>query len=516
MTIPDGSRRPDRWAAFRFSIIGSLLAAPRAKGQLRAELERLAEKLWLHPMTGEPVRFSVTTIERWYYQARARRDDPVGALDRRVRSDAGSHRRLSAALRAAIRTQYRDHKGWSYQLHFDNLEVVVAKDRRLGPMPSYSTMRRYMKRQGLYRQRLARAPRDTDGARRAAERLETLEVRSYEAEHVSALWHLDFHQGSRPVLTTDGGWVYPQLLGVLDDHSRLACHLQWYLEETAEALVHGLSQAFQKRGLPAALMTDNGSAMKAAETRAGLLALSVSHAFTLDYSPYQNAKQESFWGQIEGRLLPMLEGQTELTLELLNAATQAWVELEYNRKLHSEIGTAPLRRFLDGKSVARECPGSQALRRVFRAEAVRKQRRGDGTVSLFGGRYEIPSRYRHFERVYLAYARWDRATVEMFDPRSHAMLCRVYPLDKAKNASGQRRRLEPVEDTAWAGLEPANGAAGIAPLLSELMTRYAESGLPPAYLSKTPRRLSGSYQSESAPDSELAPVGSELQGDDLS
>lgn len=516
MTIPDGSRRPDRWAAFRFSIVGSLLATPRAKGELKVELLRLSEKLWLHPVTGEPVRFSVTTIERWYYQARARRDDPIGALDRRVRSDAGSHRKLSPTLRALIRKQHRDHKSWSYQLHFDNLEVVVAKDRKLGPMPSYSTVRRYMKRQGLHRQRLARAPRDTDGARRAVERLETLEVRSYEAEYVSALWHLDFHQGSRPVLMGDGSWVYPQLLGVLDDHSRLACHLQWYTEETAEALVHGLSQAFQKRGLPAALMTDNGSAMKAAETRAGLLSLSVSHAYTLDYSPYQNAKQESFWGQIEGRLLPMLEGEAELTLELLNAATQAWVELEYNRELHSEIGIAPLRRFLDNKSVARECPDSGALRRVFRDEAVRKQRRSDGTVSLFGRRYEIPSRYRHFERVHLAYARWDRATVEMFDPKSRTMLCRVYPLDKTKNASGERRRLEPVGDDASAPLEPAGRASGIAPLLSELMTRYAESGLPPAYLPKTPRRSSGSSESETAPNSELTPVGYELQGDDPS
>ena len=29
----------------------------------------------------------------------------------------------------------------------------------------------------------------------------------------------------------------PQLLGILDDRSRLCCHLQWYLAETAEDLV---------------------------------------------------------------------------------------------------------------------------------------------------------------------------------------------------------------------------------------------------------------------------------------
>ena len=99
------------------------------------------------------------------------------------------------------------------------------------------------------------------------------------------------------------------LLGVIDDRSRLVCHLQWYLDETAESLVHGLSQAFMKRGLPRALMTDNGAAMLAEETVTGLATLGIVHQTTLPYSPYQNAKQESFWGRVEGRLMAMLEGE---------------------------------------------------------------------------------------------------------------------------------------------------------------------------------------------------------------
>ena len=75
---------------------------------------------------------------------------------------------------------------------------------------------------------------------------------------------IDFHHGSRHVLLADGSWQRPELLCVIDDRSRLVCHLQWYLDETAEALVHGLTQAFQKRGLPREILMDNGSAMKAA------------------------------------------------------------------------------------------------------------------------------------------------------------------------------------------------------------------------------------------------------------
>lgn len=69
-------------------------------------------------------------------------------------------------------------------------------------------------------------------------------------------------------------------------------------------------------------MTDNGSAMIAAETEQGLERLGIVHTLTLPATPEQNGKQENFWGRIEGRLLAMLEGVPELGLELLNTATR--------------------------------------------------------------------------------------------------------------------------------------------------------------------------------------------------
>jgi putative transposase len=124
-----------------------------------------------------------------------------------------------------------------------------------------------MKQQGLLRK--PRPPRDTDGALAAQTHREQFEVRSFEVDHVNALWHLDFHHGSRKILGREGRWLKPMLLGVLDDRSRLVCHAQWYLNETVESLVQGFCQALQKRGLPRALMTDNGSAMLAGEFTEG-------------------------------------------------------------------------------------------------------------------------------------------------------------------------------------------------------------------------------------------------------
>jgi transposase InsO family protein len=467
----------ERWAHLRFSVVGPLLAAPPAPGELEAALAALAAKSWLHPVTGEPTQFGRSTIERWYSVARRAPVDPVGVLRRKVRSDAGQQTAVGEKLKQALLEQYAEHPRWSYALHYGNLAAQVRTEAALGPLPSYASVRRFMKAHGLIKRR--RFP-DTPGGRRAAARLEAREVRSFEAEYVHGLWHLDFHHGSKKVLTPAGEWVTPLLLGVLDDRSRLACHVQWYLGETAEHLVHGLAQAFQKRALPRAVMSDNGAAMIAAEFTQGLARLGIVHQPTLPHSPYQNAKQEVFWAQVEGRLLAMLESVADLTLPVLNEATQAWVEMEYQRAIHSETRQSPLERCTTGPEVGRPSPDSHALRLAFTTEEHRTQRRSDGTVTLAGQRFEIPARYRLLTRVALRYASWDLTHVHLVDERTGTVLARLYPLDKSQNADGRRRTLAPGL------LDPATLAApsrsGIAPLLRQLMTDYAATGLPPAYL----------------------------------
>lgn len=449
-----------------------MLAAPPVTGQLHAELVNLASKTWRDPLTGLDVAFGTSTLERWYYAAR-RAVDPVASLKDRLRGDVGRFPSLTPGVIETLTSQYREHPGWTAQLHFDNLCAALKGGDTMPP--SYPTIRRYLKAQGMFRQ--AQPKRATAGALAARDRLERLEVRSFEVDHVNALWHLDFHHGSRRVLTSQGEWVKPMLMGVIDDRSRLVCHLQWYLDETAESLVHALMQAFMKRGLPRALMTDNGAAMLAEETTNGLAKLGVLHQTTLPYSPYQNAKQESFWGRIEGRLMALLEGEPNLTLDALNLATQAWTEQEYHRSKHSEINATPLAHYLAGPNVRRDCPTAAMLSGAFCIEVIRRQRRSDGTVSLDGGRFEIPSRYRHLERVHLRYARWDLTRVNLVDPRSGTILCPIYPLDKSANATGQRRRLAPAN----ADLSPLP-PSGLPALMTELLRDYAATGVPPAYL----------------------------------
>jgi putative transposase len=465
-----------RWARLRFQIIGQLLAAPPEAGELGQRIAELAEQSWRHPTTGEVVRFSAKTIERWFYAARDS-DEPIRALERKVPKHAGTHPSVSDAVGAEIRRLRRDHPRWSYQLTHDNLVVIARENPALQPLPGYASVCRYMKHHGLGKRRRPRRHELEEG-------FVPRERRSFEVSHVHALWHFDFHDGKRTVALPTGERVKPVLLGILDDHSRLCCHAQWYLDdENTEWLIHGLCQAFQKRGLPRAVLSDNGAPMVAAETVEGLERLSIVQHLTLPQSPEQNGKQEAFWAQVEGRLMAMLEGEPLLSLELLNRATIAWVEHEYHRRVHSETGQPPLERALGGPSVGRPCPSSDALRRALRMEVRRKQRKSDGTITVEGVRYEIPSAYRTLERVTVRMARWDLSSVNLVDPRTGVHLATLLPLDKEKNADGRRRALPRHDDGDGedGDLRPEQ-PVGIAPLLSELMAEYAATGLPPAYL----------------------------------
>jgi transposase InsO family protein len=478
-------------------VIGSLLSAPLARGELKPAIQSLAEKIWTHPVNGRDVQYAARTIEGWYYKARHAQDDPVRALQRAVRKDSGKVS-LSPKLAEHLRAQYHDHSHWSYQLHYDNLASAVKADPSLAPLCSYSTVKRFMQTRGMVRKR--RQPKGRPGEERAARRRENREIRSYESEYTGSLWHLDFHHGSLKVITGQGQWQRPIALGILDDHSRLCCHLQWYFSETAEDLVHGFSQAIQKRGLPRALLTDNGAAMVSDEFTEGLLSLGIVHERTLPYSPYQNGKQERLWATMEGRLLEMLDG-VELTLDFLNEATQAWAEIEYNRAVHRELSVSPVERFSKSPDVLRPSPSSQTIREAFRLQTTRVQRQGDGTISLAGVRFEIPARLRHFREVVVRYARWDLSRIDLVDPQSGTILAPIYPLDRNANADGRRSVIEPdqgpdddePDEGTSAASTPGDGGPDkpLPPLLKRILDEYSASGAPPAYLPKKPNPKKG-------------------------
>jgi len=197
------------------------------------------------------------------------------------------------------------------------------------------------------------------------------------------------------------------------------------------------------------------------DPNAGWLRLGIVHERTVPYSHYQNGQQESWWNQMEGRLLPMPEGMVDFPLAALNEATLAWMEMDSNRKPHSELGKSPWDVYLHAQDAGRPSPSTQALQEAFTLRSVRTQRRSDGTLSLVGHRFELPSRYAHFQRVSLRYASWDLVRVYLADPHSGNLRERIDPLDKSQNEGGLRALRASASPRSVAAAKPL----GTTPLL---------------------------------------------------
>ncbi len=410
---------------FRFGIISELLSRPPDEGELATRLREIAEKSFTQPWNKEIINISVRTLERWYAAAR-KNLHPSEILQPKLRTDRGESRSLTEEHRSHLTDFRLKYPSWSIQLMYDNFVLIPFKINA----PSYSTVLRYFHNLGFFSNK-------SNGKKNKKK-----EVRSFEVEFVGQLWHMDFHKGSRMITNEKGEFQQAICMAIIDDKSRLICHAQWFVNETAEVLVHGFIQAILKRGLPRAFYTDNGSAMKAEELAAGLNVLGIKQEKTLPYSPYMNGKQESFWQPLEGRLMKMLPKYKRLSLDVLNAVTQAWVEQDYHVKIHSEIKEKPLDRFFNSKSVLRPSPEYNDLKHSFRMVIIRTVRKTDATVTIDGIRFQIPQCYAHMDSVLLRYARWDLGEAEILCPDTQKSIYLIYPLNKLANSNAVRKDIE--------------------------------------------------------------------------
>ena len=159
------------------------------------------------------------------------------------------------------------------------------------------------------------------------------------------------------------------------------------------------------------------------------------------------------------------------------------MEIEYNRRVHREIGCAPVTRFAAAPDVLRPSPSSDALRRRFA-----------GTCSGVSAKATARSRWtacgsRSRAAIVTSGTWWCVIRVGTWAwwiwwTRGRARSWPVsFRLDRAANADGRRALLDPQPEQISAS-EPRESSAELPPLLRQILAEYSATGLPPAYLPK--------------------------------
>jgi len=342
-------------AAFRFGVICELVNGARPSSGEQAKLirDKCARK-WQIPYS-EKTRISRETIWRWVRCYRAS-NGKLESLYPQDRSDRGKSRVLD-----------------------EESALGLIRLRQEMPRATIATLIKQMQARGISNPATVASASTVYRLLAEHRRMHpkaAVDRRKFEAECVNDLWQSDVMHGPR--VLAGGKRQKAYLIAIIDDHSRLITHAEFYLNERLLSYVDCLKQALFTRGLPRKLYVDNGSAFRCRQLEHICAALGIALIHSKPYTPEGRGKIERFFRTIRGEFLPGFRGES---LAELNEVLDLWLEDIYHRRLHGATGQAPFARFTENLHCIRAAP--ENLRDYFRHTARRRVAK-DRTVVLNG------------------------------------------------------------------------------------------------------------------------------------
>lgn len=352
-------------ASFRFGLISEFVTGVRLQYGEKEKLlnEKLARSYDI-PFSPRNT-LSRSTLEKWvvnYKKAGFR----IEGLYPQDRNDKGQSRALSSSLKLAIKELKKESpylKGPAIITCLKHRKLIGADEQI-----NSSTLYRYLRNEEL-----------------VMINEDAIDKRQFEALHPNEIWQSDVMHG--PHVNVDGKSKKAYLIAIIDDHSRLIVHAEFYLAETRSNFLDALRQALLKRGLPQKLYIDNGSCFKALhlEQVAAQLGIGITHS--RPYTPQGRGKIERWFKYVRDNFLGAYQvNQRSDKLDLLNHHFSEWVD-EYNNRVHGTTKETPYKRYQAGLACVRPAPSH--LLDYFRQIEFRRVKK-DRTVQLMGLVLEVP------------------------------------------------------------------------------------------------------------------------------
>jgi transposase InsO family protein len=372
---------------------------------------------------------SARTVESWYLSYRR---GGFRALFPGAREDRGKSRSIGSEVADLLLKAKREKPRRSIRRLIRALER--AQVVRVGEL-SKSSVHRLLQTQGVSRRPL-RGP--------AAER------RSFLHERAGDLWLGDALHG--PVVAWPKGPPRKAyLLTELDCATRHVVHSFLAPQETAVQHELGFRRALEKGGLPRAYYVDLGAAYVADSLKliCAELGIELLHTGAGDAEAkgaierWHRSWREEVEDELEDRVY---------TIEELSEIHTAWLNEEYETRLHDTTGREPLRHWLEQAHHLRPLPADKRLDEVFLHRQWRTVRR-DGTVRFKGRLLEVQPELSG--KVELRFDPTDEQTLPRVFVKDR-FFCDTVPLDRISNATRRRRRLQGAAEPQVepSGLDP--------------------------------------------------------------
>ena len=400
--------RHEAWAVFWCSLLQPLLSGEILPEEAADYLRELTETERLFP-DGQLRTPSRATLYRKWKQYR---DGGFEALLRRRRSDRRKPRKNRQAMIARAielkKDQPRRSEETINQFLQDEFRETLPK----------ATLYRHLKRAGATRLKLGVSQQKVR--------------RRWTRDQTNALWVGDFEDG--PYVFDVDRVRETHLSAFVDCHSRYGIDARYYYRDNLDVLIDSLLRGWGNHGASLQLYLDNAKVYHANALKAACAALSIKLLHRAPRDPPGGGLVERFIETVQSQFESEVRAGDMLTLEQLNQAFSAWLEVSYHERVHSETKQSPRLRYEQGKSFTRHVD----LQRILKFFLTSKER----TVNPTFSDVQILSL---FFRVHEDY-RGDKVVVryDPFDAELNSVL--IYSQDGEYLGIGERHEREGREE----------------------------------------------------------------------
>lgn len=353
-------------ALFRYQIISPLLAMDIPRGEKTKMYQELASKEWVNP-SGEKVKVSPDTIRYWLRRYKKKGFEGLKDV---VRSLRGGKIPEETVIKACQLKQEVPERSIGKIINImEEMALVVPG------VLAKSTLHRELQHKGLSARTL-KFPDKKDLAR-------------WQADYANDLWQSDMLGGPNlPDPDHPGQTRKTWLYTFIDDASRMITYGRFFFKGDLPALELVFKRSIQRCGATRVCYYDNGQCYRAHHMKAICAELGIHNPiFTEVRRPEGHGKVEAWNHNCTKNFLAELKASHVTTLDELNDLFLVWVEYEYNRSVHSEIGCSPRERWLRDAARFRYVT-EEKLRKAFLWE---EERRVDkcAMIQLFTKRYRV-------------------------------------------------------------------------------------------------------------------------------
>ena len=349
-------------ATFRFGIISEFVTGVHLEyGEKEKLFNEKCSRTYKIPFS-DTTRISRSTIKKWINDYR-NAGNRIDGLMPNERKDKGMFKSLDLSLQLAIKEIKRNKPDLTGIALINELRHrrYLGVDEKV----NLSVLYRFLKTNEIIKPKAIK------------------DRRSFEASFPNELWQSDVLHG--PLVKGKNRTKRKSyLIAILDDHSRLIPHGQFYYSEKLDSFKDCLKQAIEKRGLPQRLYIDNGSCYKAINLEQITASLGIGIVHTPPYTPQGRGKIERFFRYVRENFLAL--HSELLSIECINAYFDDWIEIYHNR-IHGTTKQTPLERYQQNMKCVRPAP--KYLIEYFRFIEFRKVKK-DRTFCLNGTIYEAP------------------------------------------------------------------------------------------------------------------------------